>query len=76
MSLSLKRPLFLEGGSTSVGKMLAKVLSDKLGRGKLPVLKVVRRGLILQVLFKEWNYSTDDRNYIDTEGVKTTTDKR
>ena len=55
LSLSLKRPLFLEG-EAGVGKTeIAKVLSDKLGR-KLLRLQCYE-GLDIASAVYEWNYS-------------------
>lgn len=70
LSLSLKRPLFLEG-EAGVGKTeIAKVLSDKLGR-KLLRLQCYE-GLDIASAVYEWNYSKQmiEIRMAEAEGVK------
>ena len=70
LSLSLKRPLFLEG-EAGVGKTeIAKVLSDKLGR-KLLRLQCYE-GLDISSAVYEWNYSKQmiEIRMAEAEGVK------
>ena len=70
LSLSLKRPLFLEG-EAGVGKTeIAKVLSDKLGR-KLLRLQCYE-GLDIASAVYEWNYSKQmiEIRMDEAEGVK------
>ena len=71
LSLSLKRPLFLEG-EAGVGKTeIAKVLSDKLGR-KLLRLQCYE-GLDIASAVYEWNYSKQmiEIRMAEAEGVNT-----
>ena len=70
LSISLKRPLFLEG-EAGVGKTeIAKVLSDKLGR-KLLRLQCYE-GLDIASAVYEWNYSKQmiEIRMAEAEGVK------
>ena len=70
LSLSLKRPLFLEG-EAGVGKTeIAKVLSDKLGR-KLLRLQCYE-GLDIASAVYEWNYSKQmiEIRMAEAEGIK------
>ncbi len=70
LSLSLKRPLFLEG-EAGVGKTeIAKVLSDKLGRKSLRLQ--CYEGLDIASAVYEWNYSKQmiEIRMAEAEGVK------